>query len=278
MRRPRKARESSGEYARSSAMRRSSPTSPFAVTRFTMSCSNAFSSSTPRRISRPVRPNRSMVRCTVSSPMKSRRRFVARLLLMAIMCSASSLTRIVLPIDACTSESASRSARMRNGEPSYALRNRLRTCRRDWGANRPRSISPYTARRMAILIVLAPWNQRSASYCSSAPDSASWSATAIARASDFRAAASMRWRSASRFCGSDGARSRSNADGKVMACQCCRKGGAGEVNSKDRCWCATTSPRYSTCTVRYLAPLRKFALTRPQLLLEDSSCAASPLR
>ena len=46
-------RDSAGLNARSSPIRRSSPTSPFAVTRLLIPCSNASSSSTPRRRSIP---------------------------------------------------------------------------------------------------------------------------------------------------------------------------------------------------------------------------------
>ena len=89
-------------------------------------------------------------------------RLVARLLLVTIMCRASSRTCIVLPIAACTSAFASRAASTRYGMPSTTLRNRLRTCTRDCGRSRPCSIASNTPSSTGTLMVLAAWNHRSA--------------------------------------------------------------------------------------------------------------------
>ena len=178
------SRDSSGENARPSAIVPSSAASPSAVTRLLRWCSNARSSSTPRLTSTPPMRSASRLRCTVSTPTTSSSRFVARLLLVAIMCSASSLMRIVEPTCRCTSAFASRSRATRNALPSHALRKRLRMWTRDCGTSRPSWIASYTPTRIATLIVLAAWNHRSA-WCanvSPVPRSRSATASALGRA------------------------------------------------------------------------------------------------
>ncbi len=72
------SRDSSGENARSSATSRSRLTSPLAVTRLMIPCSNRpLLSSAPRRTSMPSTASSSSDRCTVSSPTRSSSRLVA---------------------------------------------------------------------------------------------------------------------------------------------------------------------------------------------------------
>jgi hypothetical protein len=117
-------------------------------------------------------------------------RFVARLLLVTIMCSASSRTVIMLPMALCTAELASRPDWTRNGLPSAALRNRFRTWIREYGSSRPCSMASNTPSSTGTLMVLAAWNQRSLFMRQSMRCSKSWTATASAAAPESSA---IRW-------------------------------------------------------------------------------------
>jgi hypothetical protein len=86
---------------------------------------------------------------------------VARLLLVTIMCRASSETRIVRPIIRCTSALASRPDPTRKADPSATLRKRLRTCTRLSGSISPACVAPKTPTSTGTLMVLAAWNHSS---------------------------------------------------------------------------------------------------------------------
>ena len=103
-------------------------TNPSAVTSLFIPLSCAAWSSTPRRNSTPSTCASRRTCRAYSTPTKSSSKFVARLLLVAIIPSASVEIFAARPINWYSSGIASESGLRRKGEPSAALMKRFRTC------------------------------------------------------------------------------------------------------------------------------------------------------